>query len=102
MSSSSAPAAAARPRQRSRAGKRVIILEAGSYYSESDFVQSEVAAYQNLFLRGGFPLRRCMVSIARALSAATHRQLVELVAHPEHRSPDWAEAGLADVDSGIR
>ena len=47
------------------AGKRVIILEAGSYYNESDFVQSEVAAYQNLFLRGGFfPSADGMVSIA--------------------------------------
>ena len=47
------------------AGKRVIILEAGSYYNESDFVQSEVAAYQKLFLRGGFfPSADGMVSIA--------------------------------------
>ncbi|MGC1152373.1 FAD-binding protein, partial [Mycobacterium sp.] len=37
-----------------QAGKRVIILEAGGYFNESDFVQLEPLAYQNLFLRGGF------------------------------------------------
>jgi hypothetical protein len=48
-----------------QAGKRVIILEAGSYWNESDFVQSEPLAYQKLFLRGGFfPSADGMVSIA--------------------------------------
>ena len=38
------------------AGKRVIILEAGGYHNESDFEQSELAAYQKLFLRvASFP-----------------------------------------------
>src|SRR5208337_2479777 len=37
-----------------QAGKRVIVLEAGGYFNESDFVQLEPLAYQNLFLRGGF------------------------------------------------
>ena len=47
------------------AGKRVIILEGGGYHNESDFVQSELAAYQSLFLRGGFfPSADGMVSIA--------------------------------------
>ena len=35
-------------------GKSVIVVEAGSYRNESDFVQLELAAYQTLFLRGGF------------------------------------------------
>ena len=48
-----------------QAGKRVIILEAGGYFNESDFVQLEPVAYQNLFLRGGFfPSADGMVSIA--------------------------------------
>jgi choline dehydrogenase-like flavoprotein len=47
------------------AGKRVIVVEKGSYRNESDFVQTEVAAYQNLFLRGGFfPSADGMVSMA--------------------------------------
>ena len=48
-----------------QAGKQVIILEAGSYLNESDFVQVELAAYQNLFLRGRlFPSADGMVTIA--------------------------------------
>ncbi len=48
-----------------QAGKRVIILEAGGYFNESDFVQVELLAYRNLFLRGGFfPSADGMVSIA--------------------------------------
>ena len=48
-----------------QAGKRVIILESGGYSNESDFVQSELLAYQKLFLRGGFfPSADGMVSIA--------------------------------------
>lgn len=47
------------------AGKRVIVLEAGGYRNESDFVQTELAAYQNLFHRGGFfPTADSMVSLA--------------------------------------
>ena len=67
MSLSSAPAAAAGVAAAllAEAGKRVIILEAGSYHNESDFEQSELAAYQKLFLRGGFfPSADGMVSIA--------------------------------------
>ena len=37
-----------------QAGKKVIVVELGSYRNESDFVQLELAAYQTLFLRGGF------------------------------------------------
>ena len=37
-----------------QAGRKVIVVEAGSYLNESDFVQLELAAYQTLFLRGGF------------------------------------------------
>jgi len=47
-----------------QAGKRVIILEAGGYFNESDFVQIEMLAYR-MFLRGGFfPSADGIVSIA--------------------------------------
>jgi choline dehydrogenase-like flavoprotein len=47
------------------AGKRVVVLEAGGYRNESDFIQVEPLAYRNLFLRGGFfPSADGMVSIA--------------------------------------
>jgi len=34
-------------------GLRVVVLEAGGYFDESDFTQLELPAYQNLFWRGG-------------------------------------------------
>jgi choline dehydrogenase-like flavoprotein len=36
-----------------RAGLAVVVVEAGGYYNEADFNQSEVWAYQNLYWRGG-------------------------------------------------
>jgi choline dehydrogenase-like flavoprotein len=36
-----------------RAGLRVVVLEAGGYFNEADFVQSELWSYQNLLWRGG-------------------------------------------------
>jgi choline dehydrogenase-like flavoprotein len=84
------------------AGKRVIILEAGSYYNESDFVQSEVAAYQNLFLRGGFfPSADGMVSIAAGSTVgggSTVNWSNSLLTPSTVRS-HWAQAGLTDVDT---
>ncbi|MBE1549652.1 choline dehydrogenase-like flavoprotein [Mycobacterium sp. OAS707] len=84
------------------AGKRVIILEAGSYHTESDFVQSEVAAYQNLFLRGGFfPSADGMVSIAAGSTVgggSTVNWSNSLLTPSTVRS-HWAEAGLTDVDT---
>ena len=71
------------------AGKRVIILEAGGYHNESDFVQSELAAYQK-----PVPARR-VLSLRRRHGQhrggqhrrrRQHRQLVELVAHSGHRA----------------
>jgi choline dehydrogenase-like flavoprotein len=36
-----------------RAGLAVVVVEAGGYYNEADFNQSEIWAYQNLYWRGG-------------------------------------------------
>jgi choline dehydrogenase-like flavoprotein len=36
-----------------QAGLKVVVLEAGGYFDESDFNQSELWAYQNLYWRGG-------------------------------------------------
>ena len=38
----------------SKRGLAVVVLEAGGYYSESDFNQLELWAFQNLYWRGGF------------------------------------------------
>ena len=34
-------------------GKKVVVLEAGGYFNESDFAQLELKAYQDMFWRGG-------------------------------------------------
>jgi choline dehydrogenase-like flavoprotein len=39
--------------QLAEAGLRVVVLEAGGYFNEADFNQSELWAYQNLYWRGG-------------------------------------------------
>jgi choline dehydrogenase-like flavoprotein len=36
------------------AGKDVVVVEMGGYYNESDFVQSELWAWQSLYYRGGY------------------------------------------------
>ena len=69
------------------AGKRVIILEAGGYYNESDFVQSELAAYQKpVPARRLLPFRRRHGQHRGGQHGGRreHRQLVELTTHPEH------------------
>ena len=84
------------------AGKRVIILEAGSYHNESDFVQSELAAYQNLFLRGGFfPSADGMVSIAAGstVGGGSTVNWSNSLLTPDTVRACWAEAGLTDVDT---
>ena len=84
------------------AGKRVIILEAGSYYNESDFVQSEVAAYQKLFLRGGFfPSADGMVSIAAGstVGGGSTVNWSNSLLTPNTVRSHWAKAGLTDVDT---
>ena len=70
------------------AGERVIVLEAGGYRNEWDFVQVELVAYQNLFLRGGFfPSADGMVSNRSGLDGRRrqHSQLVQLAADSRHR-----------------
>jgi choline dehydrogenase-like flavoprotein len=84
------------------AGKRVIILEAGSYYNETDFVQSELAAYQNLFLRGGFfPSADGMVSIAAGstVGGGSTVNWSNSLLTPDTVRACWANAGLTDVDT---
>jgi choline dehydrogenase-like flavoprotein len=39
--------------QLAKQGKKVVVLEAGGYFNESDFAQLELQAYQDMFWRGG-------------------------------------------------
>jgi hypothetical protein len=85
------------------AGKRVIILEGGGYHNESDFVQSELAAYQNLFLRGGFfPSADGMVSIAAGgtVGGGSTVNWSNSLLTPGTVRAHWAnDFGLTDVDT---
>ena len=86
-----------------QAGKRVIILEAGSYWNESDFVQSEPLAYQKLFLRGGFfPSADGMVSIAAGstVGGGSTVNWSNSLLTPNTVRASWAnDFGLTDVDT---
>jgi choline dehydrogenase-like flavoprotein len=84
------------------AGKRVIVLEGGGYHNESDFVQSELAAYQSLFLRGGFfPSADGMVSIAAGstVGGGSTVNWSNSLLTPDTVRACWADAGLTDVDT---
>ena len=85
-----------------QAGKRVIILEAGGYFNESDFVQLEPLAYQNLFLRGGFfPSADGMVSIAAGstVGGGSTVNWSNSLLTPATVRRSWAADGLTDVDT---
>jgi choline dehydrogenase-like flavoprotein len=84
------------------AGKRVIILEAGGYFNESDFVQLEPLAYRNLFLRGGFfPSADGMVSIAAGstVGGGSTVNWSNSLLTPATVRASWAKDGLTDVDT---
>ena len=84
------------------AGKRVITLEAGGYYNESDFIQLEPLAYQNLFLRGGFfPSADGMVSIAAGstVGGGSTVNWSNSLLTPASVRRSWAADGLTDVDT---
>jgi choline dehydrogenase-like flavoprotein len=86
-----------------QAGKRVIVLEAGGYSNESDFVQLELAAYQNLFLRGGFfPTADGMVTIAAGgtVGGGSTVNWSNSFMTPASVRACWAnDFGLTDVDT---
>ena len=85
-----------------KAGKRVIILEAGGYFNESDFVQVEMLAYR-MFLRGGFfPSADGMVSIAAGstVGGGSTVNWSNSLMTPASVRACWAkDNGLADVDT---
>jgi choline dehydrogenase-like flavoprotein len=85
-----------------QAGKRVIVLEAGGYFNESDFVQLEPVAYRNLFLRGGFfPSADGMVSIAAGstVGGGSTVNWSNSLLTPATVRRSWAADGLTDVDT---
>jgi choline dehydrogenase-like flavoprotein len=81
-------------------GKSVIVVEAGGYRNESDFVQLELAAYQTLFLRGGFFLSGDgMINIAAGstVGGGSTVNWSNSLLTPKRVRESWAAAGLTDV-----
>ncbi len=83
-----------------QSGKKVIVVEAGGYYNESDFVQLELAAYQTLFLRGGFfNSADGMLAIAAGstVGGGSTVNWSNSIVTPKRVRDSWAKAGLSDV-----
>lgn len=81
-------------------GKNVIVVEAGSYRNESDFIQLELAAYQTLFLRGGFfTSADSMINIAAGstVGGGSTVNWSNSLLTPTSVRESWAAAGLTDV-----
>lgn len=84
-----------------RAGLKVVVLEAGGYFTEQDFPQVELWAYQNLYYRGGpTPTADQNVSLqaGSALGGGTVVNWTNSLKTTPWVRAQWAEEfGLADV-----
>ena len=84
-----------------QAGRKVIVVEMGSYLNESDFVQLELAAYQNMFLRGGFfSSGEGMLTIGAGstVGGGSTVNWSNSIVTPQLVRESWVKAGLADAD----
>jgi choline dehydrogenase-like flavoprotein len=83
-----------------QAGKRVIVVELGSYLNESDFVQLELAAYQSMFLRGGFfntADGMLAIGAGSTVGGGSTVNWSNTLVTPKRVRESWAAAGLTDV-----
>jgi choline dehydrogenase-like flavoprotein len=82
-------------------GKKVVVLEAGGYFNESDFLGYELDAYDRMFWRGGpTPTADLNVSLQAGTTlggGTTINWMNCLRTKPWVRS-EWAEHGLEGVD----
>lgn len=81
-------------------GLRVVVLEAGPYKNEADFLMLELPAYQQMYWRGGpqmsADLNFSLLSGA-TLGGGTTINWTNCLRTTEHVRGEWAAAGLADV-----
>ena len=83
-----------------QAGKKVIVVELGSYLNESDFVHLELAAYQNMFLRGGFfnsGEGMLAIGAGSTVGGGSTVNWSNSLVTPKLVRESWAKAGLTDV-----
>ena len=83
-------------------GHSVVVLEAGGYYTESDFTQYELQAYQDLYWRGG-PAATADANVTMlsgtALGGGTIVNWTNCLRTPDWVRKEWAtEHGLDGVD----
>jgi choline dehydrogenase-like flavoprotein len=85
------------------AGLKVLVLEAGGYFDESDFDQTELGAFQNLFWRGGpVPTADMNVSLqaGACLGGGTTVNWTNCLRTKPWVREEWAsEHGLEDVNT---
>jgi choline dehydrogenase-like flavoprotein len=82
------------------AGMRVVVLEAGGYFDQSDFDQLELTAARNLFYRGGLATSVEGVALlaGSCLGGGTTVNWTNCVRPSDRIRADWAAAGLDGVD----
>ena len=82
-------------------GLRVVVLEMGGYFTEADFPQSELWAYQNLYYRQGLNLTaegNVAMLAGSALGGGTVVNWLNCVRTPDFVRREWAAAGLEGLD----
>jgi choline dehydrogenase-like flavoprotein len=81
-------------------GMRVVVLEAGGYYNESDFDQLELTAYANLYYRGGLAasLEGASLLAGACLGGGTTVNWTNCVRTRPAIRREWAELGLEGLD----
>lgn len=81
-----------------QAGQRVVILEAGGYFNESDFNSEELWAYENLYYKGGLPPTsdgNVTLMCGANLGGGTTINWQNCIATPAHVRAEWErEYGL--------
>ena len=84
-----------------RAGRSVVVLEAGSYRNEADFTQLEIDGSRDLYLRGGvFYAEGGTIGIlaGATLGGGTVVNSLVCLRPPDRIRRRWAEMGLDGVD----
>lgn len=82
-------------------GNVVLVLERGGYYTESDFIQSEVIAGPKLYLDGGY-MWSASGSLAllagSTVGGGTTVNSMACMATPPHALREWSAAGMHGTD----
>ncbi|MGI8845791.1 MAG: FAD-dependent oxidoreductase [Thermoleophilaceae bacterium] len=84
-----------------RAGKSVLVLEAGQYRNEQDFNQLEIQGYQELYYGGGLATSEdgsISILAGATLGGGTVVNYMNCIPTPDRIIREWAEHGLAGLD----